>query len=225
MEKKIKIKFIINEIFHNIFIESFSQKINFKFKENISRSDLIQKSIDKNNDENYLEIGCDENINFNAIEVENKIGVDPLRGENYKGTSDNFFDKNTLNFDCIFIDGLHHYYQVQKDINNSLECLENNGTIFVHDCLPVSKARQAVPRYKSVWNGDVWKAIVEARTRPDIETKTVLIDQGIAIIKKQKNSDILKIKKIFSELKFKDFYENHKKYMQIISYEDLDNFL
>ena len=225
MEKKNKIKFFISKIYHNVFIESFSKKINFKFKENISRIDLIQKSIDKNNYKNYLEIGCDDNVNFNAIKVENKIGVDPVSGGNYKDTSDNFFYKNTLNFDCIFIDGLHHYYQVRKDINNSLNCLENNGTIFVHDCLPKSKAHQAVPRYRSDWNGDVWKAIVETRTRPDIETKTVLIDPGIAIIKKQKNNDILKIKKNFSKLKFKDFYENHKKYMRIISYEDSNNFL
>ena len=136
-----------------------------------------------------------------------------------------FFNSNNLRFDCIFIDGLHHYDQVSRDINNSLNCLENNGTIFVHDCLPKSKSYQAVPRYRSIWNGDVWKAIVEIRTKPDIETKTILIDQGIAIIKKQKNNDVLNINKDFLKLKFKDFFENHKKYMRIISYEDSDNSL
>ena len=225
MEKKNKVNFFINKIYHNIFIEIFSKRINFDFNKNVTRIDLIQKAIDKNNYKNYLEIGCDEDISFNSIKVENKIGVDPVRGGNYKDTSDNFFYKNTLKFDCIFIDGLHHYDQVRRDINNSINCLKPNGTIFVHDCLPESKARQAVPRYSSVWNGDVWKAIVEARTRIDIETKTVLVDQGIAIIKKQKNNNTLNIKKNFSKLKFKDFYQNHKIYMQIISYENLDNFL
>ena len=225
MEKNNKLRFLINKIYHNIFIERFSKKINFEFKENITRHNLIQKSIDKNNFKNYLEIGCDDNINFNAIKIENKIGVDPVSGGNYKDTSDNFFKKNSLKFDCIFIDGLHHYKQVLKDINNSIDCLENNGTIFVHDCLPISKSHQAVPRYRSIWNGDVWKAIVEIRTKPDIETKTVLIDQGVAILKKQKNNDVLKINKEFSKLKFKDFFENHKKYMRIISYEDSYSFL
>ena len=225
MEKKNKVNFFINKIYNNIFIEIFSKRINFDFNKNVTRIDLIQKAIDKNNYKNYLEIGCDEDISFNSIKVENKIGVDPVRGGNYKDTSDNFFYKNTLKFDCIFIDGLHHYDQVRRDINNSINCLKPNGTIFVHDCLPESKARQAVPRYSSVWNGDVWKAIVEARTRIDIETKTVLVDQGIAIIKKQKNNNTLNIKKNFSKLKFKDFYQNHKIYMQIISYENLDNFL
>ncbi len=225
MGGKNKFKFLINKIYHNIFIERFSKKINFKFKKNVNRIDLIQACINKNNYKNYLEIGCDDNVNFDAIKIENKIGVDPISGGNYKDTSDNFFNKNNLKFDCIFIDGLHHYKQVLKDIKNSINCLEDKGTILVHDCLPVSKSHQAVPRYRSIWNGDVWKAIVEIRTNPQIETKTVLIDQGIAIIKKQKNTDVLEINKNFSKLKFKDFFENHQKYMRIISHENYYNFL
>ena len=103
MEKNSKLKFLVNKIYHNFFIERFSKKINFKFKEYIRRIDLIQISIYKNNYKNYLEIGCASNINFDAIKIENKIGVDPVEGGNYKDTSDNFFYKNTLNFDCIFI--------------------------------------------------------------------------------------------------------------------------
>ena len=71
-----------------------------------------------------------------------------------------------------------------------------------------------------LWHGDVWKAIVDLRRDNNIEIFTCLIDWGIAIIQKKENSDILKIDKKISKLKFKDFYLNHKRYMRPISYEE-----
>jgi len=50
-------------------------------------------------------------------------------------------------YDVIFIDGLHYYKQVLKDIKNSLKILNKDGFILVHDCLPRTLAHQAVPRY------------------------------------------------------------------------------
>jgi hypothetical protein len=132
---------------------------------------------------------------------------------------------NISKFDCIFIDGLHEYEQVKKDIQNSIRCLNNNGAILLHDCLPVSYAAQAVPRYKSSWNGDVWKAIVEVRTWGEVDVKTVLIDHGVSIIKKRKNTNLLKLNyKKFSNLKFKDFYHNYSNYLQIIDYRNIDSY-
>ena len=89
--------------------------------------------------------------------MERKVGVDPYSGGNFRGTSDEFFSKNNEKFDCIFIDGLHEYEQVCRDISNSLKILNKNGIILLHDCLPSTINQQAVPRYKAVWNGDVWK--------------------------------------------------------------------
>ena len=43
---------------------------------------------------------------------------------------------NKESFDCVFIDGLHTYNQVKKDIHNSLKYLNINGIIMLHDCLP-----------------------------------------------------------------------------------------
>ena len=59
-------------------------------------------------------------------------------------------------FDLVFIDGLHTYEQVKKDIINSLNCLKENGVVLVHDCMPDCMSKQAVPRYRMTWNGDVW---------------------------------------------------------------------
>ena len=52
--------------------------------------------------------------------------------------------------------------------------------------MPDSLSKQAVPRYRMIWNGDVWKAIVDLRQREDLEIFTCEMDQGIGIIKKEK---------------------------------------
>ena len=146
MEKLNIIKMLINRIYYFLFIERFNKKLKLEFPPGIYRWDLIQHIIDKYNFKDYLEIGCDKNQSFSKIRIDNKIGVDPIEGGTIRLTSDQFFDQNKNNFDIIFIDGLHHYSQVLKDINNSLKILNKNGFILVHDCLPRSLAQQAVPR-------------------------------------------------------------------------------
>jgi len=207
-------------VYYWLFVERFNKKIDFNFKKNIFRWDLINFLHKNNNFQSYLEIGCDEDLLFSKISIQNKIGVDPLFGGNTRKTSDQFFSTNQLNFDCVFIDGLHIYKQVKKDILNSLKCLNEGGYILVHDCLPHSLSSQAVPRYKITWNGDVWKAIVDLRQQDDLEIFTCLVDYGISIIQKKKNSDPLKIDKNISQLKFKDFYKNYTKYMRTITFDE-----
>ena len=226
MEKINKYKFKINKIFYFLFKERFNKKIDFDFPQNKTRMDFIQKIIDKKNCSSYLEIGCDDDLLFSKVKVKEKIGVDPVSGGNFRGTSDEFFDQNKDYFDCIFIDGLHEYDQVYKDIKNSIKFLKDDGIIILHDCLPSSIHHQAVPRYKSIWNGDVWKAVVNIRTRPELDTITCCIDFGLSIIRKKKNQDQLYIKvENFKNLKFKDFYNNHKIYMRIKNYSETLDYL
>ena len=220
MEKLNKIKKNLNRIYYLLFKENHKGKLNFNFPQDYFRWDMIEYLIKKNNYKKYLEIGCDQNQLFSRINIQNKVGVDPASGGNVRETSDNFFEKNKDMFDIIFIDGLHIYEQVKKDILNSIKYLNDEGVILIHDCLPDSMAKQAVPRYKLQWNGDVWKAIVDLRRNTDLEIFTCEIDQGIGIIKKNKNTSILKIDKPIEKLKFKDYYENYKNYMRIISLEE-----
>ena len=188
-----------------------------------SRTEIIQKIIDRKNYKDYLEIGCDNDENFSKIKVENKIGVDPLKGGTLRMTSDDFFKKNEINFDVVFLDGLHTYEQTIKDINNSLKFLKKNGVILIHDCLPKKIWNQIVPRIYGHWNGDVWKAIVHSRTYKNADTYTCKVDHGLGVILKRKNSDRLElVKKNFKNLKFADYFNNHKKFMNPISHEDLD---
>tara|TARA_Y100000591_G_scaffold238636_1_gene209332 strand:- start:389 stop:1066 length:678 start_codon:yes stop_codon:yes gene_type:complete len=220
MEKLNKIKKNLNKIYYLLFKENHKGKLNFNFPQDYFRWDMIEYLIKKNNYKKYLEIGCDQNQLFSRINIQNKVGVDPASGGNVRETSDNFFEKNKDMFDIIFIDGLHIYEQVKKDILNSIKYLNDEGVILIHDCLPDSMAKQAVPRYKMQWNGDVWKAIVDLRQNADLEIFTCEIDQGIGIIKKNKNTSILKIDKPIEKLKFKDYYENYKNYMRIISLDE-----
>ena len=87
--------------------------------------------------------------------------------------------------------------------------------------MPDSLSKQAVPRYRMSWNGDVWKAIVDLRQNENLEIYTCKIDQGIGVIKKKRNSSILKMEKNIKDLKFKDYYKNYEKYLRVV---DLDEF-
>ncbi len=219
MEKLNKFTKIFRKIYYKLFIENFEGKLNYNFADNFYRWDLIEYLIKKNNYKNYLEIGCDKNQLFSKVNIDNKIGVDPVSGGNVRKTSDDFFKENKSSFDIVFIDGLHTYEQVKRDILNSVNFLLDEGIILVHDCMPDSLGKQAVPRYKMQWNGNVWKAIVDLRQQENLEIYTCEIDQGIAIITKKKNTSILKLDKPINKIKFKDYFNNYKEYMRVISLE------
>jgi len=221
MEKLNKFSKIFYKLYYNIFVESFKEKLYFNFPSNYFRWDLIEYFISKYKYTDYLEIGCDRDQLFSKIKIKNKVGVDPGSGGNVRKTSDEFFKDNKKKFDIIFIDGLHTFKQVKNDILNSINCLKEGGIILVHDCMPDSLSKQAVPRYRMIWNGDVWKAIVDLRQREDLEIFTCEMDQGIGIIKKEKNSSILKIEKPINNLKFKDYYSNYREFLRVISVEEL----
>lgn len=226
MEKFNNVILKFNKYYYYLFKERFYKKINFNFPQDINRWDLITNIIRIKKFSSYLEIGCDDDNSFKKINIPRKVGVDPYSGGNFKGTSDNFFSINKEKFDCIFIDGLHEYNQVLRDIKNSLNFLNNNGVILIHDTLPPNIHQQAVPRYKKTWNGDVWKAIVKLRTNENYDIVTCKIDQGLSIIRKIKNKKILNLKiKDYNKLKFKDFFYNYEEYMRIVKYEDIFEYL
>ena len=202
--------------------ERFSKKFDYDWHKKSSRFDIINRIIEKKKFESYLEIGCQSDVNFSKIIIKNKIGVDPQSGGTHRMTSDDFFKQNKSTFDLIFIDGLHVYEQVLKDIENSLKVLNENGVILIHDCLPAKIWHQTIPQTHSSWNGDVWKSIVKSRTRIDIDTYTIEADQGLGLILKRKNKDLL-VDKIenFKNLKFRDYYIHHKKFMRIIDENDV----
>ena len=220
---KQKHKFLLKRFLYYFYGEKFYKRIDYDWSKLPSRTNLIQQIINKQNYKNYLEIGCDNDENFANILIENKTGVDPLKGGTLRMTSDEFFKINKDNFDIIFLDGLHTYEQTIKDIDNSLKILKENGVVFVHDCLPKKIWNQVVPRLYGHWNGDVWKAIVHTRTYENVDTYTLKADHGLGIILNRKNRNPLKISiKNFKNLKFSEYYKKHKEFMNTMSIEQLD---
>ena len=208
--------------YHYLFHDKKLGNIGFDFTKKKSRLDIVQNIIKKKNYKKYLEIGCFDDELFNYINCEKKVGVDPVSGGTIRKTSDQFFSDNNEYFDCIFIDGLHEYKQVRKDILNSLKFLNQGGLILLHDCLPNNYFEQAIPRCQWTWNGDVWKAIVESRKSKDIDVYTCYADYGIGVIIKRPNRNLLETSnKDSASLKFEDYFHNHKNLMNIIEYDKL----
>ena len=219
---KKKYIYLIQRLFYLIYGEKFYKRLDYDWKNYPSRTNVIKDIISYKKYESYLEIGCDQDENFSQIKLKGKIGVDPKSGGTHRMTSDIFFESNTKKFDFIYIDGLHTYEQAIKDIKNSLDCLKEDGTILLHDCLPKKIWNQVVPRIYGHWTGDVWKAIVEARTWKQIQTHTIIADHGLGLIKKNNNKNIL-LDKIenFKKLKYRDYYTKHQKYMNPVELKNL----
>lgn len=195
----------------------------------IKRYDIINHLIKKHKFINYLEIGVFHGDNIRLINALHKDGVDPghegivAPEVTYSMTSDDFFEfikGHDIKYDIIFIDGLHHKEQVDKDIENSLNHLVPNGYILLHDCNPISYEAQKVPRETVVWNGDVWESIVKLRlNRPDLEVRVVDTDFGVGVVNFGKMDVYNKSKNINWEY----FQDNKKEIINLITIEEFKN--
>ena len=157
------------------------------------RSQIINTLINRYKFESYLEIGTRKRSdNFNLINVKNKTCIDPNPSAfaDFVLTSDDWFKYySDKKFDLIFIDGLHKSFQVERDIDNALSCLNAGGVIVLHDCNPTSYEMQI--RDVDVideWTGDVWKAYVKYRKTSPYFTCVVDTDYGCGIIDTNKNA-------------------------------------
>jgi len=154
----------------------------------------------------YLEIGVrNPNDNFNKIVADTKYSVDPgiefkENPVDFKVTSDAFFDElrngsfleKSILFDVIFIDGLHLAEQVDRDIDNALQFLKEDGFVVLHDCNPLTEwhAREehnyTISPAGQQWNGTTWKAFLKARYRIDTTSCCIDTDWGVGVISKDK---------------------------------------
>tara|TARA_R100000808_G_C2084641_1_gene107251 strand:+ start:52 stop:672 length:621 start_codon:yes stop_codon:yes gene_type:complete len=162
------------------------------------RSDIINNFIKKYDYKSYLEIGYGNGDTFHKVSIPmaDKIGVDggngtPLsdpyvtrmKADEYFALNKKFTQKT---FDIIFIDASHLWEDVYNDLTNALDCLNEGGTIVMHDCNPPSKPwqeRQQSPEVPG-WTGDTWKAFVKFRTeREDLEMYVVDTDYGCGVVR------------------------------------------
>jgi hypothetical protein len=159
----------------------------------MQRFEIINHLIKKYNFKNYLEIGVYKGENIRKIIAPHKDGVDPtvelgqtIPEINYPVTSDEFFDlikdHPEIKYDIIFIDGLHHSDQVDKDIDNAFKHLVDNGIIVLHDCNPSKEEYTLVPRRTGIWHGDVYKSALNFRLKYPFKFITVDDDCGCGVI-------------------------------------------
>jgi hypothetical protein len=201
----------------------------------------------------YLEIGVhDPYKNFDQIKCQFKIGVDPNGKASFTGTSDEFFKSNRYaelqtdtkcgiemdyfikqTFDCIFIDGLHHYDQVKRDFENAMACLNDGGIILIHDTNPAKEEYACVPRngLKGRWNGDVYKIIPVLR-RSSYDYITVDYEaNGLTIVKPKKRiaAGVFYGDRFYmgnDEVNsYKEFDEHRKEIMNLVTRQQLDQWI
>lgn len=197
----------------------------------MTRFDIINKFIKENNLLNYLEIGVFDGECIRQVIAPHKDGVDPgSEGKvapevNFKMTSDEFFELikgKDIKYDIVFIDGLHHSEQVDKDITNSLENLTDEGIIVLHDCNPPTEGHAAVPRQQGEWNGDVYKSILKIRYQNIFDCFVIDADWGCGVIRKgsipENNISIIEYKKGISDWVY--FHNNRKKLLNLITTDE-----
>ncbi|MEL7423231.1 MAG: class I SAM-dependent methyltransferase [Bacteroidota bacterium] len=219
------------------------KKSNSEYSKSPSRTEIINflLSLTKG-DTSYLEIGVrNPDHNFNHIIADKKHSVDPgiafkANPVDFTMTSDVFFQKlsknevlsNDIKFDVIFIDGLHLAEQVDRDIENALKYVKEDGFIVLHDCNPPSEwhaREQHNYRYtpaRSFWNGTTWKAFLKWRCNASVYSCCVDSDWGVGILAKkhQIGNHIAELNPFF------EFYmlaENREKLLNLIDFQTLKN--
>lgn len=183
----------------------------------MKRYDIINHLIKKHNYRSYLEIGVREGYCFRQIDCEFKVGVDPFPKNNittHVMTSDEFFMRNTDMFDIVFIDGLHLYDQVYRDVENSAMFLNDGGCIVLHDCNPPTEDHAREDPVFSSWNGTVYKAIMRIRNEGKFSLVTVDTDWGVGILRKEETEPLR------LEVSWEVFDNNRNKILNLVSKDE-----
>lgn len=141
--------------------------------------------------ESVLEIGVEIGLSFELIPSDAlAIGVDPhprLSGPAppyariFAETSDAFFAARRLDellggrpLGAVFVDGLHLFEQVLRDVLNVEPFCGPRTVVMLHDTVPLNELTQTREVRTRFSTGDVWKAVPGLRElRPDLEVFTV----------------------------------------------------
>lgn len=158
----------------------------------ISRNGVVQTVLDLFAAPDYLEIGVNKGMTFNAVRAGTKVAVDPkflfdfeavakeVPGTSFhETTSDDYFARIATRqtaFDVIYLDGLHTSEQTIRDLINAISFLKPNGVIIIDDVFPCSYLaslhnrrettliRQATGDTAGAWMGDVYRLVFFVET-------------------------------------------------------------
>lgn len=159
--------------------------------------------------ERYLEIGVAGGQTFSRIEADIKVAVDPKfrfeksslgsgKVEYFECTSDHYFIEHcNMQFDVIFIDGLHTFEQTLRDLINALNVCRSGGVVVIDDVLPLDyagslKSMREMREFRHSqsdqspmhWWGDVFKLVpvihdffltIDFRTAKEGKAQTIAV--------------------------------------------------
>ena len=123
----------------------------------------------------YVEIGVHEGDSLRLARPGTRtVGVDPapnlreaVDAAVYPMTSDDFFARHDmaevlagLPLDLVFIDGMHLFEFVLRDLINVGRNAVPATTVLLHDCYPISAETATRERNTYLWTGDVWKIVL-----------------------------------------------------------------
>ena len=185
----------------------------------MDRLDVILALMRQKNLKNYLEIGVENGHIFFRIKSTLKVAVDPrflfdfsrrlgksiinpynFNNQYFEKTSDAFFAQDAQRvfaakkLQLALVDGMHEYQFALRDVENTLNYMQEDGVIILHDCNPQTAG--AAGRFEDwetgEWNGDVWRTIIHLRSqRPDLTVFVLDTDQGLGIVTRQKPTSML----------------------------------
>lgn len=212
------------------------------------RNQLIQDIINKKKYTTYLEIGVFAGGVFFPVKVKRKIAVDPeftfgkfkrnkkilknisnLNARYYEMPSDDFFNQQAVSLfkdcpiDICLVDGMHEYEYALRDVENTLNYLQQDGVIILHDCNPQTAASTISfeewknKNYEGNWNGDVWKTILHLRSlRKDITVFVLDVDYGLGIVCKRPPEDTLHFTQTeIYNLTYNDFDKKRQQWLNL----------
>jgi hypothetical protein len=147
----------------------------------------------------YLEIGLSMGLTFERVSAQVRWGVDPSPRfdteflpagvQIFVKSSDHFFEttRPATRFDVVYIDGLHQFRQVYRDLLNSIAHLAPRGSVLIDDTVPCDEVSAIPDQRRSLmrraelgcagtpWHGDVWKAVVAiAQLHPELDFRTII---------------------------------------------------
>jgi hypothetical protein len=153
----------------------------------VTRNGVVQSILDLFDAADYLEIGVNKGMTFNALKAATKVAVDPkflfdheavaaeVPGTSFhETTSDDYFGNIAARdtaFDVIYLDGLHTAEQTIRDLLNAIFFLKPNGVVVIDDVFPCSYVASLPDRHETrlirkatgdtlgAWMGDVYRLV------------------------------------------------------------------
>lgn len=180
----------------------------------MNRVQLINKFIQERGFTSYLELGVYDKTTFNNINCANKKCVDLIRPADYQMSTDDFFAINKDKYDIIFIDANHTEPYLSRDIKNSLQILNENGVIVLHDVNPPDEFSQID---SNMLYQTAWKAFVKFRFSSNYLTYSYPTDCGLGVIDTSKTIKIKKNDNIdYENLEYEDLEKHREHFLGFI---------